>query len=77
MLACNIRVNPRIVGLLLPGSMSPLPVILQYADNTSLVVTSDDSIEATFETYSLFEKGSGVNLSQSKSKGLCLGSWVG
>ena len=76
-LAFNIRVNPRIIGLSLPGSMSPLPVISQYVDDTSLVVTSDDSITATFDTYSLFEKGSGAKLNQSKSKGLWLGSWVG
>ena len=75
-LACNIRANPRIIGLSLPGSTSPLPVILQYADDTSLVVASDDSIKATFDTYSLFEKGSGAKLNQSKSKGLWLGSWV-
>ena len=68
-LACNIRANPRITGLSLPGSMSPLPVISQYAGDTSLVVTSDDSITATFDTYSLFEKGSGAKLNQSKSKG--------
>ena len=77
MLACNIRANPRIIGLSLPGSMSPLPVISQYADDTSLVVTSDDSFTATFDTYSLFEKGSGAKLNQSKSKGLWLGSLVG
>ena len=77
MLACNIRANPRFIGLSFPGSMSPLPVISQYADDTSLVVTSDDSITATFDTYSLFEKGSGAKLNQSKSKGLWLGSWVG
>ena len=76
-LACNIRANPRIVGLSLPGSVSPLPVISQYADDTSFIVTSDDSIKATFDTYSLFEKGSGAKLNQSKSKGLWLGSWVG
>lgn len=76
-LACNIRANRRIIGLSLPGSASPLPVISQYADDTSLVVTSDDSISATFDTYSLFEKGSGAKLNQSKSKGLWLGSWVG
>lgn len=76
-LACNIRANPRVVGITLPGSSAPLPVISQYADDTSLVVTTDDSIKATFETYSVFEKGSGAKLNQSKSKGLWLGSWVG
>lgn len=76
-LACNIRANPRIIGLTLPGSASPLPVISQYADDTSLVVTTDDAIEAVFDTYSLFESGSGAKLNQSKSKGLWLGSWAG
>ena len=76
-LACNIRANPRIVGVTLPGSTTPLPVVSQYADDTSLVVTTDDSIKASFESYSLFEKGSGAKLNLSKSKGLWLGSWVG
>lgn len=76
-LACNIRASPRIVGLSLPGSESPLPVISQYADDTSLVVTTDDSIRAIFDTYSLYERGSGAKLNQSKSKGLWLGSWAG
>ena len=57
--------------------MSPLPVILQYADDMLLVVTLDASIKATFGTFSLFEKWSGTKLNQSKSKGLWPGSWVG
>ena len=76
-LACNIIANPRIIGVTLPCCTTPLPVVSQYADNTSLVVTTDDSINASFETYSLFEKGSGAKLNLSKSKGLWLGSWVG
>ena len=54
--------------------MSP---ISQYADDTSLILWSDDSIVATFEVYSLFEKASGSKLNQSKSKGLWLGGWSG
>lgn len=54
--------------------MSP---ISQYADDMSLILTSDDSILAIFETYTLFEKASGVKLNQSTSKGLWLGSWCG
>ena len=54
--------------------MSP---ISQYADDTSLILWSDDSIVATFEVYSLFEKASGCKLNQSKSKGLWLGGWSG
>ena len=76
-LAVNIRANPRICGLTLPGLHDPLPPISQYADDTSLIVTSDDAIKATFETYSVYEKGSGSKLNLSKSKGLWLGSWNG
>lgn len=76
-LAVNIRANPRIIGLSLPGVPDPLSPISQYADDTSFVVCSDDSIVAIFETYSLFELGSGAKLNQAKSKGLWLGSWIG
>ena len=76
-LAVNIRANPRIRGLSLPGIQDPLPPISQYADDTSLIVTSDDAIKASFETYSIYEKGSGSKLNLSKSKGLWLGSWNG
>ena len=75
-LAVNIRCNPRISGLCLPGAV-PLSPISQYADDTSLILTSDDAIVAVFETYALFEQASGSKLNQSKSKGLWLGSWCG
>ena len=76
-LACNIRANPRIEGLCLPGSSDPQSPISQYADDTSLVVCSDDAIRASFEVYSIYERGSGSKLNMSKSKGLWLGSWAG
>ena len=44
-LACTIRCNPSITTLVFPG-MAPLPVVSQYDDDTSLIVTSDGSIEA-------------------------------
>ena len=46
-LAVNIRYNPRISGLALPGG-SPLSPISQYADDTSLNLSSDDSSESCF-----------------------------
>ena len=76
-LACNIRANRRIIGLSLPGGVSPLPVVSQYADDTSLIVVSDDSLKAVFDTYTVFELGSGSKLNLSKSKGLWLGGWSG
>ena len=76
-LAVNIRANPRIEGLTLLGSSSPLLPISQYADDTLLVVVSDASIRAIFEVYAVYENGSGAKLNQSKSKGLWLGIWAG
>ena len=75
-LAVNIRSNPRISGLCLPGAPVLSP-ISQYADDTSLILTLDDAIVAAFETYALFEQASGSKLNQSKSKGLWLGGWCG
>ena len=75
-LAVNIRRNPRISGLSLPG-FPPLSPISQYADDTSLVLTSDESIRAVFETFAQFEAASGAKLNRSKSKGLWLGAWSG
>ena len=75
-LACNVRANPRIKGLCLPGSSDPLSSISQYADDTSLVVCSDDAIRACFEVYDMYERGSGSRLNLSKSKGLWLGPWA-
>ena len=43
----------------------------------SLILSSDDSIKATLETYDLYEKAYGSKLNRSKSKGLWLGSWKG
>ena len=74
-LASNLRCHPDIVGLSLPGSPSVLPVVSLYTDDTSALVTSDTSIRAVFDTYSLFGKASGSKLNLVKCKGLCLGSW--
>ena len=51
--------------LSLPGGVSPLLVVSQYADDTSLIVVSDDSIKAVFDTYAVFELGSGSKLNLS------------
>ena len=74
-LAVNLRANPAITGLSPLGVPVPLSPIAQYADDTSLIVGSDHSIRAVFDTHSLFQKGSGAKLNLSKSKGLWLGSW--
>lgn len=55
--------------------MPDLSVLFLYADDTSVVVTSDEAIVALFETYDLFEKASGAKINLDKCEGLWLGSW--
>ena len=69
-LALNIRCNPRIHCLCLPGVPLVVSPVHQYADDTTLILSTDDSIKTVFDIYSLFEKASGSRLNQSKSKGL-------
>ena len=52
-------------------------MVSQYADDTSLVLTSTDAIKAVFDTYAVFASVLGSRLNQVKSKGLWLGSWCG
>ena len=52
----------------------PSPSFLsQYADDTSILVTTDDSILAVFEVFDRYELGSGACLNLKTCKGL----WVG
>ena len=76
-LACNIQANSNVPGFSLPCLQSPLPCLSQYADDTSVIATSDQAIVSVFETYDLYERGSGSKLNLSKSKGLWLGPWNG
>ncbi|PFX12148.1 Transposon TX1 uncharacterized 149 kDa protein [Stylophora pistillata] len=63
-LDCSIRADPRIKGLFLPGC-PPLSPISKYADDTSLILTSDEGISAALDIYRCYELASGsrINLS--------------
>ena len=74
-LAVNICAHPDIVGLRLPGVLSPLPVLSLYADDTSIISTSDSSTVAVFEIYTKFEIGTGGKLNLGKCLGLWPGAW--
>ena len=72
-LAVNIRAHPSITGILLPHAPAPLPVLSLYADDTSVISSSDAATVAFFNTYVLFEAGTGAKLNSDKWKGL----WIG
>ena len=51
--------------------------ILQYADDTTLILSGDKSILQCAKHIQLFEKASGAKINLEKSKGLWLGSYKG
>ena len=73
-LAECIRKSPRITGVTIPHSMDPCKCS-GYADDTTVAVTTDSSIEETFNVYNKFERASGARLNRGKSKGMRAGSW--
>lgn len=74
-LAANLRAHRLIEGVKLPRIPDPLQVLSLYADDTSVISTSDSATRAVFETYEKFEKGTGSKLNLSKCEGLWLGAW--
>ena len=73
-LACAIRANSRIDGFPLPGSRRVK--ICQYADDTSIVVTSDRALREVFAIFDRYEAATGAKLNVSKSHGLLVGTWA-
>jgi len=49
-LVVNIRAHPAIKGLVLPRASVPLPVLSLYADDTSVISSSDAATVAVFDT---------------------------
>lgn len=73
-LACAIRSSPIITGVTLPGSGQAFKCS-GYADDTSVAVTTDASIDGVFTVYGQYEQASGAKLNRGKSKGIWLGAW--
>ena len=76
-LACNIRALPSVQGITLPGMSTPLPILSLYADDVSVITSSERTMEEVFHTYASFERGSGSKLSLDKCEGLWSDGWRG
>ena len=72
-MAINIRQNPKIHGIQPPGSQEELK-LSQYADDTTLLLSDDNSIEEVFSTFDLYERASGAKINKGKCKGLWCGA---
>ena len=73
-LAECIRASPKIQGVTIPHSVEGYKCSA-YADNTTIAVTTEQSIEETFSVYSTYERASGAKLTRGKSKAMWAGSW--
>ena len=72
-IASAIRKDLSIDGFLLPDGQRQK--LFQYADDTTILVQSDDSIRSLFALFERYERASGAKLNVTKSHGLLLGSW--
>ena len=68
-----IKKDPLIDGFSLPDGQRVK--IFQYADDTSVLVQSDQAIIALFSLFERYERASSSKLNVTKSHGLLLGSW--
>ena len=73
-LACAIRADNNIVGFPLPGGREHAKIV-QYADDTSILVTTDSSVLSMVELFGRYEKALGAKLNPAKCQGLPLGPW--
>ena len=71
----NIRQNPRIHGIRPPDSHEELK-LSQYADDTTLSLSDDQSIDEVFSTFDLYERASGAKINKGKCKGLWCGAFA-
>ena len=71
-LAIQVRKNPGIKGLHVPGDINDLKSTL-YADDSNYILTTTQSIINLFKELKRFEEASGCNINHKKSLGLTLG----
>jgi len=62
-MACNIRQNPRIHGLRPPDSDAEVK-LSQFADDTTLLLTDEQSIIETSNTFDLYERASSAKVNK-------------
>ena len=67
-----MRKNKKIKGAKISGSQLK---ILQYADDTEIFATTEDSIKELFSVIGKYERGTGTKINVEKTEGLWLGSW--
>jgi hypothetical protein len=72
-IASAIRADRFIDSYILPNGRSVK--LCQYADDTSVIVTTDLALNALFNLFTRYEKASGVKLNVPKCHGLLISTW--
>jgi hypothetical protein len=72
-IASAIRADRFIDSYILPNGRSVK--LCQYADDTSVIVTTDLALNALFHLFTRYEKASGAKLNVTKCHGLLIGTW--
>ena len=73
-LAECIRASLNIQGVTIPHLVEGCKCS-GYADDNTVAITTEQSIEDTFSVYLTYERASGAKLNRSKSKAMWAGSW--
>ena len=73
-MAIIIRNNPNIHGIRSPQDKEVK--ILQFADDTTLLLTDESSITETFKVFDRYERASGAKINRAKCKGLWSGAFA-
>ena len=72
-----IRRDNRIEGIQIPGSGNKQSKVSQYADDTTVILANDFSVNKAFHIIHVFEQGSGSHLNTQKTEGLWIGTSAG
>ena len=72
-----IRRDNRIEGIQIPGSGNKQSKVSQYADDTTLILANEFSVNKAFHIIHVFEQGSGSRLNTQKTEGLWIGTSAG
>jgi len=73
----TIRTDKTITGFLLPGAHGKEFRLAQYADDTTLYIKTDRSLQQVLNVVQRYENASGARLNKTKTEAMWLGQWSG